>query len=102
MVDGEVLAGPRDERCQASEQLLRFEHEVARAVAPFILELDANAAVVEQLETLLRDRGSSQVATEALQGVAVVRTDRDRGVERSVMRRPATAGAEAAALAREG
>jgi hypothetical protein len=55
MVDGEVLAGPRDERCEASEQLLRFEQEVARAVAPFILELDANAAVADLPPTASRE-----------------------------------------------
>jgi hypothetical protein len=46
-----------------------------------VLQLDSHAAVLEQLESILCDSRSHQVAAETLEAIAVVGADRDGGVQ---------------------
>jgi hypothetical protein len=58
-------------RRQGREEFQRLEEEMTRAVGPGGLEREQDAAVVQEPETLLRDRRAQQIATELLEARAV-------------------------------
>ncbi len=75
MVDEEVGARAGDEGCEAGEELEGGEVDVCGAVVPLGLELEADVAVVSEGDAVLGDCGAEEVATDALEAVAVVSRD---------------------------
>src|SRR4029453_18525365 len=65
-LDDEVDARPRRERGQPRKQVQRLEDEVARAVLPWALQLEHDAAVLSEPEPILCDRRPQQVSAELL------------------------------------
>ncbi len=71
VVEDEVDAGARSQGGELFEELQGFEEQVARAVGPLALQLQQDAAVGRELEAVLGDRGSEQIAAELLEAGAV-------------------------------
>jgi hypothetical protein len=76
VIDDEVDARPRRERGQPRKQVQRLENEVARAVLPWALQLEHDAAVLAEPEPILRDRRPQQVSAELLAPLAILPADR--------------------------
>ena len=66
MVEHEVDPGARSQGGEFFEELQGLEEQVAGAVGPLALQLQQHAAVGRELEAVLGDRGSEQIAAELL------------------------------------
>ncbi len=76
-----VGSGWRDQSHESLEKLDRLEDHVSRAVAPAALETVVQASVGQTREAAGGHRGSSHVAAQALQALAVQGRDADVGVQ---------------------
>ena len=76
-----VDPGPRDHRGELLEKLERREHEGAGAIVPGMREGDADPAFGEELQPLLRERGSDKIAAEALEAGPIAGTECPVGVQ---------------------
>lgn len=81
VIDEEVGARPRDERCEAADELQWIEQEVRRAVRPRGAQFDADRAVVEKLQPILCDGRAQKIATKPFSTLPVACGDGHRGVE---------------------
>jgi hypothetical protein len=62
VVEHEIDPRARRQGWQLLEEFQRLEEEMTRAVCPARLEREQDAAVVQEPETLLRDRRAQQIA----------------------------------------
>ena len=77
-----MLTWVGDKRDEALEEGQRVEHERARAVAPRATQRPLHLAVPADLEPALRERGTSDIADDAFEPLAVFGLDAGRGVQR--------------------
>jgi len=81
MVEDQVDRRPRRETRQLPEELHSLEEPVRRAVAPGLLPLHPYAAVAQQAQTIVGQRGAEEIATELLPARPVVGAHPDVGGE---------------------
>lgn len=81
VVEEEVDVGAGDEGRELYEQLDGVEEQVGGAVVPRGLEAQAHPALVVALEALGRQRGSKEVAAEALEAPSAAGTHGHGGME---------------------
>ena len=81
MVEDQVDAWARRDRCQAFQEFVRGKDQVARAVMPRARERAEHATVGEARQPFLRERWAQKVADEALEPGTVVGADGTIGVE---------------------
>jgi len=72
---------PRHEGREPGDEVERVEGEGSRAVLPVAAQAVDHAAVLREREALGRDRGTSEIADEALESVPIVGRDLDLGVQ---------------------
>ena len=76
-----VRARRRDQGREPIDQVAPLYQDVGRAIAPACLEAQREPTVGPLLESVVRDRGARDIATQPFEASAVVRGDADAGVK---------------------
>jgi hypothetical protein len=81
VIHKQVHRGARDEGRELFQELDGLEEEVRGAIAPDHLELDQDASIGAEAETILGERGAEERAAELFDARAIGGGDPDVGVE---------------------
>jgi hypothetical protein len=85
VIPGLVLARRWDQRGEAAQERDRFEHELGLAGEPGPAQAVGDLARRGQAQAAVRERRARAVASEALEAVAILRSDGGVGVQREVV-----------------
>jgi hypothetical protein len=81
VIQNQVDRGARDDGRELLHELDRLEEQMRGAIAPDRLQRDADAPVGPELDAVLGERGTEEVAAELLEAGTIVGGDPDVGVE---------------------